>query len=461
MPRSTADRHSRPFDGGTLLETCVGYVDQFNPELNAVICDLRDDARHRQAATRGDPGRWAGPLADVPVSVKDVFAVQGTPTSNGAAYHRDTVADTDAPIIRAIRAAGGLIHAKDNLSELSCGATNANETFGDCRNPWDTSRVPGGSSGGSAVSVASGMTVVAYGTDAGGSVRIPAALTGVVGLRPTTGRLPNGRGEGVPQPMPDFSTAGPLARRVTDIARAFAAVDRYVPGDPSSVPHHRDTVSDALGTGIAGLRVGIPDQHFFDECGPGVAEAADTALAELEALGAVLRRIELPGAAAAHQMLTTMMLPQYVSVTGGRFQRAPETFGADVRERLAVGAEVTAVDYVDAMRWRAGWKRTLSSAFETVDLIATPTVPVVAPLRNSDDMIAATRVLSRNTYAWSLADVPAMSVPCGFADGLPVGIQLTAAPWREATLIRAGDAYQRATDWHLAVPPRGADPYRG
>ncbi|MGH3661528.1 MAG: amidase, partial [Micromonosporaceae bacterium] len=357
-----------------------------------------------------------------------------------------------------IRAAGGLVHAKDNLSELSCGATNENETFGDCLNPWDPGRIPGGSSGGTAVSVASGMTVIGYGTDAGGSVRIPAALSGVVGLRPTTGRLPNGRGQGFPQAMPDFSTPGPMARRVADVARAFAAADRHVPDDPSSVDHDRESVLPALGGGVAGLRIGVPGGHFFQGADQAVAAAVNQALTALESLGAVLCQVELPDAESAHQVLTTMMLPQYVSVTDGRFERAPETFGAEVRKRLTVGAETSAVEYVDAMRWRASWKRTLRSVFQRVDLIATPTVPVVAPAKQSGDMIEATRAVSRNTYAWSLADVPAMSVPCGFVEGLPVGLQLTAAPWQEATVIRAGDAYQQVTDWHLAVPPQGADP---
>ncbi|WP_109472279.1 amidase [Ornithinimicrobium cavernae] len=445
-------------DRDRLLDACTANIDQFNPTLNSVVLDLREDVAGRRAAERGDPGRWGGLLDGVPVSVKDVFAVESTPTTNGTSYYRDAVAASDAPLIRAIRRSGGLVHAKDNLSELSCGATNENEFFGDCLNPWDLSRIPGGSSGGSAVSVASGMSVIAYGTDAGGSVRIPAAINGVTGLRPTTGRLPNGRGDGVPPAMPDFSTVGPMARRIGDIARAVVAVDAHVPDDPSSVPHARDNLLDALGGNVSGLRIGIPSDWFFDDCDPGFAEAVHDALAVLESRGVVLQDIDLPGSRRTHETQTTMVLPQYVSATNGRFDAAPETFGAQVLSRLQIGAATSAVEYVDALRRRNEWKRTLASAFEGIDLIATPTVPVAPPVTGGADMISATRAVSRNTYAWSLADVPTLTLPCGIADGFPVGLQLTAAPWEERVLVAVGDAYQQLTDWHLAVPPLGADP---
>ena len=443
-----------------LLEACVANIDRFNPTLNSVIRDLRDAAR-TEAERASDPGRWPGLLAGVPVSVKDAFGVAGTPTTNGTDYYRDAVADHDAPLVAALRRAGAVVHAKDNLSELSCGATNQNEAFGDCRNPWDLNRIPGGSSGGSAVSVAAGMSVVALGSDAGGSVRIPAAINGVVGLRPTTGRLPNDRGPGVPQAMPDFSTPGPLARRVTDIARVVMAVDGWVPDDPSSVEHPRDNLLDALGKDVTGLRIGIAADPFFSGCGPGVAEAVRDALALLESHGARLVDVTLEGAARAHQTQTTMMLAQYVAVTDGRFASAPQTFGDQVYRRLEAGAATSAVDYVDAHRRRLAWKRTLAAAFAEVDLIATPTVPVAPPVTGGADMIEATRAVSRNTYAWSLADVPAITVPCGFAGGFPVGLQLAAAPWQEFTLVAAADLYQRETEWHRHVPPLGADPYLG
>lgn len=440
-----------------LLEACVANIDRFNPTLNSVICDLRDSARAAAEAAQ-DPGRWRGLLSGVPVSVKDAFGVAGTPTSNGTDHYRHAVADEDAPLVAALRRAGALVHAKDNLSELSCGATNQNEAFGDCLNPWDVTRIPGGSSGGSAVSVAAGMSVVAIGTDAGGSVRIPAAINGVAGLRPTTGRLPNDRGPGVPEPMPDFSTPGPIARRVTDLARAVMALDPWVVGDPTSLPHPRDNVLAALDTEISGVRIGIAAEPFFGGCDPGVAEAVAEALSVLEAAGARLVDVTLEGASVAHRTQTTMMLAQYVSATDGRFTAAPDTFGRQVYRRLEAGAATTAVEYVDAQRVRRSWKRTLAAAFADVDVIATPTVPVAPPVTGGADMIAATGAVSRNTYAWSLADVPALTVPCGLAGGFPVGLQLTAAPWQEFTLVAVADLYQRQTDWHRQLPPLGADP---
>lgn len=449
----------RPGSGHDLLEACVANIDRFNPTLNSIICDLRGDAARRRGSAEVEPGRWRGLLADVPVSVKDAFAVEGAPTTNGTAYYRDAVAAQDSPLVSAIRRAGGLLHAKDNLSELSCGATNQNETFGDCLNPWDLTRIPGGSSGGSAVTVAAGMSVLAFGTDAGGSVRIPAAINGVAGLRPTTGRLPNDRGSGVPQAMPDFSTPGPIARRVSDLARAIAAVDGHVPHDVTSLPHHRDDVIAALGSSIEGLRIGVPRTYFFDDCDSGVVEAVKEALSVMEWMGANLVEVSLEQADRAHATQTTMMLAQYVSATDGRFTQAPETFGGEVLRRLQAGANTSAVEYVDAVRWRREWKRTLATAFNEIDVLATPTVPVAPPVTGGTGMVESTKAVSRNTYAWSLADVPALTVPCGMAGGFPVGLQLVASPWQEATLVAAGDAFQRATDWHLQLPSIGDDPY--
>lgn len=444
-----------------LLEKCLSTIDEYNPSLRAVIRVMAEASREAAVAAdrawaRGD---WLGLLHGVPVSLKDVFPLVDTPTTNGSAYYGKAVASEDAPLVGLLRQSGALLHAKDNMSELECGATNQNLTFGNCRNPWDLDRLPGGSSGGSAVAVAAGMTVLAIGTDVGGSIRVPAALNGVTGVRPTLGRLTHARGGEARPTMADFATPGPIARRVTDAARAFAVLDRDLRDDPTSVPGPRDNVLLSLSNDVRGLRVGVPSSPFFEACEDGVASTVTVALRELQKLGMTLIDVELRDVEHVHEILKTLVLPQHAALSRDRLDREPDTFDPEVHEWLRLGSDTSAATYVNAEHWRKEWKRTTNVAFGTVDIIATPTVPITAPLAGDSGMIETTQALTRNTYAWSLADLPTISVPCGFANGLPVGLQLTGAPWCDSTVFKVAAAFQRRTDWHIAIPPHGLGLY--
>lgn len=450
-----------PEAGGTstgplarLLSQCLANIGRLNPTLAALV--TVDEAGATRTAARLDAGsergEWGGLLHGVTVTLKDNIDVVGMPTTNGAPAFFDGTATHDAEIVRRLRAAGAVILGKANLHELACGPTTQNPHLGSCRNPWDPERIPGGSSGGSGAAVASGMCIASIGSDTGGSVRLPAALNGVSGLRPTTGRISN-RGS-VPL-SPSLDTLGPIARSVADVARVFAAIAGYDADDPYSVDRPLENFLPTINAGIARMRIGVPRNFFFDRLEPGLGELVSAALRELERCGAKLVEIDVPGVEAAqdHTAFSTVVADA-AAIHRARLERAREKFGADVRQRLELGTTITGVRYAEALRWRDEWRVAVRRLFHTVDAVASPTVPITAP-RISECREAATslRDLSRLTYCWAAAGIPAISLPCGFAgNGMPVGLQLAAASFEEPALFRAGIAYQARTDWHLARP---------
>lgn len=431
-------------------------IEALNPELNAMLTVTSemalDEARAADAAE--EHGEWLGLLQGVPVSVKDCMDRAGVRTTYGSHASVATVATQDATVVRRLRAAGSVFLGKNNLHEWCFGGTTQNEHFGPCRNPWDPARIPGGSSGGSGAAVAAGMCRVSLGTDTGGSVRIPAAMCGVSGLRPTVGSVPN---TGVVEVSVGFDTVGPLAYDVSDVARTFVAIAGYDPRDPISAPHAYGDVLAGMRDGIAGVRVGVPRRFFFDDVQPDVAQRVLEATRELEACGATIVEIELSGADRAHQDAAfTITVADMAARHRERIENAPETIGPETLRRMQLGLAVSGVDYAAASRRLGEWKAQLRKIFASVDLIATPTCPMVAPkIAAAADMIETTRGLTRFTFAFGQAGLPATSVPCGFdRDGMPVGFQLIAPWFAEALLFRAGVAYQSRTEFHRARPGR-------
>lgn len=434
------------------VERCLERIDRLNGRLGAMITVLADSARQAAdacdvATARGD---WLGPLHSMVVCVKDNTDVAGVTTTHGSDFFRDNVAEEDAEVVRRLRLAGAIVMGKTNLHELSFGATNQNQFFGPCRNPWDLNRIPGGSSGGSAVAVAAGMCDAALGTDTGGSVRVPASATGLVGLRPTFGRVSN---RGVTATSPNFCAVGAIARRASEVARIHAVVAGHDPLDPQSrhdLPPSRDWA--ALHLGVAGLTIGIPRDFYFERIDVEVERAVDAAIDVLEQQGATVREIKIPGAAEAGGWLTKLIVPDAASRHRARLETQPDRFSEGVRDRLLSGLQMTATDYSEAMQWKSAWTRRIETVFEGVDIVATPTLPVTPPLIS--EAHRAHGDLTSRTYGWSMAGVPCLNLPCGFdAHHLPVGLQLAAARDDELTLFRAAYVYQVATDWHLQEPP--------
>lgn len=435
-------------------EACLARMARHAQDLNAMI--TVDAAGAREAARAADVAagedHWLGLLHGVPIVVKDNIDTAGLRTTRGSRFFEHHVPNHDAPVVRRLRAAGAVILGKSSLHEFAFGIRSNNPVSGQCRNPWDLERIPGGSSGGSGAAVAADLCIAALGSDTGGSVRLPAAFNGISGLRPTVGRVPNAGSMPV---CPSQDTIGPMARSVADVARMFSVIAGPDADDPSSVDAPLGNFLPQLGDGVQGARIGIPRNHYFENVEPGIADAVMAAARVLESQGAQLVDVDVAGAEQMHDHATVVIFSDACAVHAERLQSEPDRFDAQVLARMRTGLDFTAVDYANAMRMRAQWKHTLRALFETVDLLLSPTVHTrVPPIAEDKSLLEATRDATRNTYAGAFGQIPGLSVPCGFTgDGLPVGLQLEARWWHEPLLLRAGHAYQQHTDWHRRRAP--------
>ena len=436
------------------VEHCLAAIDAFNPALKAMITVLPDQARAeaRRQDDAAAAGRYIGPLAGVSVTLKDVIHTAGIRTTNGSDIDRDFVPAEDAEVVRRLKEAGAIIVGKANLHEYAYGGTTQNPFHGSCRNPWDTHRIPGGSSGGSAAAVASGMCLVSLGTDTAGSGRLPGSLCGVSALRPTSGAIPN---RGVTAVSAFFDTISPMGRRVVDVARVFRAISGFDPADPFSSDHAVATGCRAHDGRLDGLRVGLPTRHFFDGIDRGVTEVVQAAITELESLGARLVDIDIEDADRASPHFEKLFHSDCAFEHSDRVSAHGDRLGPDTLERLStLGGAFSAVEYARAMHFMRVWQWHVRRTFMQVDVIAHPTTPTVAPtLADVTGTTTATRRLAIFLYPWSLAQVPVLSIPAGIAEhGMPCGLSL-AAPWgKEDVLFRVGEAFQRVTSWHLEEP---------
>lgn len=399
------------------------------------------------ADARRAAGLSLGPLDGVLVGLKDNIDVAGVPTTAGAAFLRDNVATADSTVVSRLRAAGAVVHAKLNMAELAWGATTQNRTYGSCRNPWDLERIPGGSSGGSGAAIAAGYCDVALGTDTGASVRIPAALNGVVGLRPSVGSIPL---TGVLPAAPTQDTVGPMARTALDAARLTEALTGYDPADPYSTPGSGAPATSAIGKPLDGLTVGVARAFFFDEIEDGVGEVVEEFLRWLAGEGTRTAPVPGFGAADAAEHWTRIVVSEGAALHRDRLVAGPGDFSPDVLSRISRGLDVAATDLAASLEFRARYRRRLSNLFGDLDVIVSPVVPVDAPMVAGTDSREQTAKLGRITYPWALHEGPTLSLPIGFhpRSGNPVGVAISAARVHEAVLFRIAAAYQEATDWH-------------
>lgn len=413
--------------------------------LNSFLTVMTDQAL--DAAQRVDDavraGRTPGPLAGVPVAVKDLIDIAGIPTTAGAHRRFHTVPAEDAQVITRLRDAGAVIVGKTGLHEFAYGVTNANPHTGSVRNPWDRARTPGGSSGGSAAAVAAGFCTVALGSDTGGSIRIPASLCGVTGLKPTYGTVPT---SGAVPLSWGLDHLGPLTRTAVDAGLVFSVL--------AAAPQPA-----AESSGIVGLRVGVPRHFFWEDLDPAIEAACWQAVRTLAGQGAAILDVVIPHAHEAGAAATIILSAEAAAYHERRLREHGEAFGEDVRVKLDRGLFVPAVDYVVAQRARAFLTREFIQTLRDIDVLVTPTtVAPAAPLQEGIHSIGASLAMSleytRFTYPFNLTGLPALSVPCGFTtQGLPIGLQIAGRPFDEATVVRVGQAYQRVTEWHLRRPP--------
>lgn len=444
-----------------LIEGTLEAIDQCEPQLNAFITVFHDESleRARQAEAEIRDGNDLGPLHGLPIALKDIIYVQGTHSTAGSNFFSHESPRFDAALVSRLRDAGAVIIGKTNLHEFAFGVTTENPHFGATANPWDTSRVPGGSSGGSAAAVVAGCCAGALGSDTGGSIRIPAAVCGHVGLKPTFGRVSV---HGVLELAQSLDTVGPMCRYVHDVALMMNTLAGYDPRDVHSEDQPVPNYTEGLNDPIRGFRAGIPKQHFFDDLDPEVERTVLAAIKTLEELGVEIIELNLPSAEAGHEVTIKLLMAEAGQFHEERLAAHRENYGVDVRELLEEGLSLSAADYIKTIRVREIVKREFVEAFEKVDCILSPTAPVPAPLRSTHDLSGGSESnrirprLTRNTRLINLLGLPSISVPCGFAqvestdskEGLPVGLQISGPWWSEKTLLDIAHAYERATPWH-------------
>ena len=454
-------------------------IDALNPSLNAFITVDREGAL---AAARAADARiaagTAGPLTGIPLAHKDVFCTEGLRTTCASKMLADFVSPYDAHVVSQLKAAGAVMLGKTNMDEYAMGSSNENSHFGPARNPWDATRVPGGSSGGSAVAVAARMVPMATGTDTGGSVRQPAALTGVTGIKPTYGVVSR---YGMIAYASSLDQGGAFGRSAEDCALLLTAMAGFDARDSTSVEREAEDYGRALGQPLAGLRIGLPKEFFAEGMDDDVRAAIDAALEQYRQLGATTVEVSLPNAKLAIPAYY-VIAPAEASSNLSRFDgvryghRAAEYgdladmygksraqgFGAEVKRRILVGTYVLSHGYYDAYYLQAQKLRRLiaedfAAAFRDCDVIAGPTSPTVAwPIGEKSDDPVQMYLQDIYTIAVNLAGLPGLSLPCGTgANDLPVGLQLIGNYFDEARLLNVAHGFQQTTDWHRRTPVLG------
>jgi aspartyl-tRNA(Asn)/glutamyl-tRNA(Gln) amidotransferase subunit A len=429
---AAAALRSRRVSSVELARQCLDRIAKLNPHLNAFItvADERARAEAEQRDRELADGLDRGPLHGIPIAHKDLIWTQGIRTTSGSKLFADYVPDSDAPVARKLADAGAVMLGKTGLHELAYGVTSENPHFGAIRNPRDPARTPGGSSGGSGAAVAADMVYMATGTDTGGSIRIPASFCGVVGLKPTYGLIDR---SGI-QPLGlSLDHVGPLARTVADVRVAF----EIMAGASSPAPS------------IQGLRIGLPENFYFERCAGGVREAVEQAAQKAEQLGARVSKVQVPDVEALNTAGRVILLAEASAVYEPYWARR-EDFGPDVLALLDQGRMVPATDYVNAQRLRAALVSDFRGLFSEIDCLFTPTTPAAAPLIGQKQMELGGEMVDTRLAATSLVrginvlGFPALSIPCGSVQGLPIGLQLIARPFEESLLLALGEALETA-----------------
>jgi len=429
----------------------LARIEQLDKTLSSYLTVTPDralaDARAAEVAIhRGD----AGPLAGIPIAYKDLYATRGVRTTAGSALLADWVPDHDAACVSRLQQAGMVMLGKLTTHEFAFGIQFPGHRFLPARNPWDLDHIPGGSSSGSGAALAAGLTVGALGSDTGGSIRGPAAFCGIVGLKPTYGRVSRA---GVVTLSWTLDHTGPMARTVEDCALMLQALAGHDPADPAS--SREQPVPDyaaGLGSGVRGLRVGVPREYFFHDVKPEVTDAFESAMGTLRRLGAEVRDVRIPSIWAAPAFMV-IMLTEAFAYHARDLRERPQLYGEVLREKLMAGALFTGDEYVQAQRLRARLREDMRRALDDVEVLATPTTPGTAPAFSA--VLDPSFPFARSNMApFNMAGLPALALPCGFApSGLPISLQLAGRPFDEATVLRAGHAYEQATEWHRRRPP--------
>ncbi len=435
-----------------LTEACLERIDALETRLNTFITLTAEQARAqaRQAEAEIKGGHYRGPLHGIPFALKDLYDTAGLRTTGGTTFFAQHIPAQDACLVEILRQAGMVLLGKLNMHEIALGITNENPHYGPCRNPWDTRCITGGSSGGSAAALAAGFCLGSLGSDTGGSIRIPAALCGVVGLKPTSGRCSL---RGIFPLSWNLDHAGPMARSVTDAAMLLQLIAGYDAQDPYSVDVPVDDYLNTLQAGVQGWRIALADDAYFHEVDADMWAAVEQAARVFEKLGAQVTHVSIPEFKSYAQANAVLVTSDAAAFHRQRLQENPQGFGADVLRRLQTGAAYTSGDYSLARRTQTLARHKFAQFFEQYDLLLLPATPSPAHQIGGEDADKRAPQLTRFTAPFNLTGLPALSVPAGFSQGLPLGLQIVGGAWQEAAVLRAAYAFEQATGWHLQTPP--------
>jgi aspartyl-tRNA(Asn)/glutamyl-tRNA(Gln) amidotransferase subunit A len=426
-----------------LTRAVLERIDRVNDRMRVFITIAPDSAMQAaKAAERGLKTKHKpSPVYGVPVSVKDLFDVKGIATTAGSRVFAGRFPAEDSTVVKKLKRAGTVLIGKTNMHEFAFGVTTTNPHYGAARNPWDDDRIAGGSSGGSASAVAMSLGFGSVGSDTGGSIRIPASICGIVGFKPTRGLISL---SGAVPLSASLDHAGPMARTVEDTALLLGVI--------------AGIATPKFTGNLKRIRVGVPRAHFFEKVAPEVDAAVRAGLRQLEDLGARLVEVDMPTAPKQGQIFRDIVSAEAFAFHEEYLKTQSEYYGPDVRERLEYGSRVLFADYARAQRERDVIKRECDAIFAAVDVMVTPTVPITAPVIGETNVQwgpeseALGSTLTRLTRPFNLAGLPALSIPCGFSAGLPIGLQIAGRAFDESTVLRVAHSYEQATSWHERLP---------
>jgi aspartyl-tRNA(Asn)/glutamyl-tRNA(Gln) amidotransferase subunit A len=432
-----------------LVRTFMNQIEKENDNLNVYITVLRDRAltKAKEEENNIRKGNYRGPLHGIPYACKDLFLTRNVRTTGGSQVLEDWVPQISAAVIERIEAAGGILLGKLNQHEFAYGATGENEHYGTVSNPWDTNRLAGGSSSGSAAAVAAGLAAYTLGTDTGGSVRAPAALCGVIGLKPTYGRIST---YGVIPYCWSLDHVGIFSQTVEDAAVVLQALAGHDPRDPYSANVPVPIYSEGFHSSFKGLRIGIPRNFFFDKMDTEITAAIHETIQICELHDAELIEVDMPSMDKTRTVSLIIQLPEMLSYHSRYLSEKKHLYGADIRAGMALGQFIMAEHYVRAKRMVERFRRELANSFEKVDVIVTPTCPIVAPkigsafIAHKEKKEAVGNAITRFTSFFNMTGNPAISIPCGISStGLPIGVQFVGRHFDERTLLGAAHVLEQ------------------
>jgi aspartyl-tRNA(Asn)/glutamyl-tRNA(Gln) amidotransferase subunit A len=443
-----------------LMETCLDAADRLDNKLNVFVTRVDREVLLHQAADvdrQRKAGLELGPLAGIPIALKDIYHTSDLPTTASSKVLAGHRTHEDAFTVTKLRQSGALIVGKVQTHEFAYGPTTVNEFAGPSRNPWNPDHVPGGSSGGSAIAVATGMCLGATGSDTGGSIRHPSAFCGVTGLKPTYGLVSR---RGIFSLSWSLDHAGPITRTVDDTAFMLQVMAGFDAQDPGSIEVAIPDYVAAVEQAPVPLRVGVPREHFLDLVDGEVREAFDASLRTLEGFGWRIEEVSIPDLRYALGAELAIISAEASSYHREMMRVRADDVSSDVRKELDSGMVLLATDYLLGQRVRRIIAEEFRAAFQKVDILATPTIPIPAPRIDQTEVhiagqtISALNAIWRNTYPTNLTGSPALCIPCGFTkSGLPISLQLIGHNFDELTLLQVGHRFQLETDWHSRMPP--------